>query len=54
MAMRRSVSSSSAGTPEASSDFGFDAAMCMAKSLPNWSSPPLTSISTPIFAPPWT
>ena len=35
MATRRSVSISSCDTPEASRDFGLDAAMCMAMSLPS-------------------
>src|SRR5215472_11472025 len=52
--MLRSFSTRSAGTSSRDSPFGLDAAMCIARSRPSCSSPPATSTSTPIFAPPWT
>jgi hypothetical protein len=43
IAMRRSVSSNSAGTPSAFNALGLEAAICMARSLPSCSSPPTRS-----------
>src|SRR5262249_25458631 len=53
-AMLRSFSTRSAGTSSRDNPLGLDAAMCMARSRASCSSPPTTSTSTPIFAPPWT
>ena len=52
-ATARSLATSSAGTPDASSDFGLVAAICIATSFANVTSPPEMSTNTPTFAPPW-
>ena len=51
IATRRSASIKSFDMPDASSDFGFAAAICMAISFANVSSPPTKSTNTPILLP---